>query len=499
MSTQHSILRQIQATRSRSLAAAALACISMAVASLRAEEPYVLWAKAGPNCWSVTCTALSPDGHLHAYLGGVNPSGLLRFDSDGRIIATNKLDGILPGGLAFDPAGNRFMAGSKWADGVFTSAQTNGFIVAKFNERNELLWAHDAGLPDNSITSGTALALDSQGNILAAGTIRSSSSYGQYAAGDHDGFFLQKYTPNGQRAWVRRVEHQNLDMYYDALIQDLAVDPAGNTVIAGYLSAGVTDFGATTLYPPKGEDGTGRMFVARFTPDGTLQWAQLGYGRSAAVDRSGNIYTIGAAGLVKLSPNGQVLWTLAVPAWLEWPGGIAVDAQDSPVFTGDFEGTVQFGPFTLRSRYNPLFLGDFFVAKASPQGQFQWAMAGGGDEYDRGNQVVCDPRGNVYLTGVFRKSTSYFDGLTITPRGSDLPTLFAAKLSQAPILRIESTAGSPTLRWPAKATNYVLEAETSLPAVSWSAVTNKTTVSGRDRRVQLPSTGNAKFFRLRKP
>jgi hypothetical protein len=67
-----------------------------------------------------------------------------------------------------------------------------------------------------------------------------------------------------------------------------------------------------------------------------------------------------------------------VPAWLESPGGIAVDAQDSPVFTGEFVGIVQFGPFTLRARYNPLFLGDFFVAKASPQGQIQWAMAGGG-------------------------------------------------------------------------------------------------------------------------
>jgi hypothetical protein len=497
MNTQHSLSRQIRATRSRVLAAAASACISLSPVSLQAEDPYVLWAKAGPNCWAATCTALSPDGHLHAYPALVNLSGLLRFDSDGRIIEINKLDGINLQGLAFDPAGNRFMAGSKWADGVFTSAQTNGFFVAKFNERNELLWARDAGLPDNSITSGTALALDSQGNTLAAGTIRSSSSYEQYAAGDHDGFFLQKYTPDGQRAWVRRIEHQNVSIYYDATIYDLAVDPAGNAVIAGYLSPGVTDFGATTLYPPEGEDGRSRRFLARFTPDGTLQWAQLGFGMSAAVDQSGNIYTIGAAGLVKLAPSGQVLWTLDVPANIEGPGGIAVDTQGSPVFTGEFEGTVQFGPFTLRARSSTY--QDFFIAKASPQGQIQWAMAGGGAEYDRGNQVVCDTRGNVYLTGVFRKSTAYFDGLTFSPRGSDLPTLFAAKLSPAPVLRIGSTAGSPTLSWPAKATNYVLEAATSLPVVSWTTFTNTPTVTATNRSVQLPATGSARFFRLRQP
>ncbi len=103
------------------------------------------------------------------------------------------------------------------------------------------------------------------------------------------------------------------------------------------------------------------------------------------------------------------------------------------------------------------------------------------------------------LTGVFRMSTSYFDGLTIPPRGSDLPTLFAAKLNPAPVLRIESTAGSPTLSWPAKATNYVLEAATSLPAVSWTTVTNTPTVTATNHRVQLPLTGPAQFFRLRQP
>ena len=55
------------------------------------------------------------------------------------------------------------------------------------------------------------------------------------------------------------------------------------------------------------------------------------------------------------------------------------------------------------------------------------------------------------------------------------------------------------LSWPAKATNYVLEAATSLPAIAWSSVTNAPSVNGRERNLQLPVTGPAKSFRLHKP
>lgn len=50
-----------------------------------------------------------------------------------------------------------------------------------------------------------------------------------------------------------------------------------------------------------------------------------------------------------------------------------------------------------------------------------------------------------------------------------------------------------------KPANYVLQAASALPAVSWTTVTNTPTVSGRDRRVKLPLTGNSRFFRLRQP
>ena len=77
--------------------------------------------------------------------------------------------------------------------------------------------------------------------------------------------------------------------------------------------------------------------------------------------------------------------------------------------------------------------------------------------------------------------------------------MVVAKIAQAPPLKIAPSPGAATLSWPAKATNYVLEAATSLPALSWATVTNTPTVGPTERSVQLPLTGSAKFFRLRQP
>lgn len=67
------------------------------------------------------------------------------------------------------------------------------------------------------------------------------------------------------------------------------------------------------------------------------------------------------------------------------------------------------------------------------------------------------------------------------------------------MLKISRTGETVILSWPASATNYFLEAATSMPALSWDSVTNTPTVTTNERNVQLPLTGNAQFFRLRQP
>src|SRR5436309_15495040 len=99
-------------------------------------------------------------------------------------------------------------------------------------------------------------------------------------------------------------------------------------------------------------------------------------------------------------------------------------------------------------------------------------MSGGGPELDRGGRVLCDAQGNIYLTGQVRKNNGSFDGLPLTPipppADNLFSTLFAAKLNAAPLLKVASSASGITVSWPARATNHVLEAATSLPAISWN-------------------------------
>jgi hypothetical protein len=67
-----------------------------------------------------------------------------------------------------------------------------------------------------------------------------------------------------------------------------------------------------------------------------------------------------------------------------------------------------------------------------------------------------------------------------------------------PELRIARASSGVALSWPVEATNHVLEAASSLPAISWDTITNTPAVTTNERSVQLPITSMPKFFRLRK-
>jgi hypothetical protein len=61
------------------------------------------------------------------------------------------------------------------------------------------------------------------------------------------------------------------------------------------------------------------------------------------------------------------------------------------------------------------------------------------------------------------------------------------------------TSSGLALPWPVEVTKHVLEVAISLPTISWNAITNNPTIGATERSMQLPLTGNARFFRLRQP
>lgn len=454
-----------------------IALILCTIVELRAEEPFVHWATTGPYSYYPGATAIGPAGELYTYFaaGYRLDKGLLRFSPTGELMETNKFEGVHIGGLVFDPAGNRYLTGSTFGTNGALGTAPAGFFVAKHSVSNGLTWLRGLDGADGSNANGQAIALDPQGNVHVIVDVSSGATAG---------LFLRKYDPDGQLLWSSRMDR--------AQVYGLSVDPFGSAVVWGFLTPAST-----------GHSYDGDWFVKRYRPDGTLDWARLGYGKCATVDRSGNIYAgfdwakDGLSGLVKLGPNGDVIWSKEFDAYVN---GIAMDRDDEPVFCGEFFKTVAFGQFTLSADISVNeWYQDFFVAKVNADADFQWAMAGGGNDFDRADKLVCDGRGNIYLTGLVRRSTAYFDNLTLEPLGPEESSIFAAKLSEAPPLHISASPGSVDLTWPSKATDYVLEATTSILGASWDPVEGAPVGWGRDQTLNVATDSPAKFFRLRNP
>ena len=82
---------------------------------------------------------------------------------------------------------------------------------------------------------------------------------------------------------------------------------------------------------------------------------------------------------------------------------VAVDKSGNIIVTGVFYGIASFGNFTLTSSGS----GDVFIAKYDPAGNVIWAKSAGSSNYDYGNSVAVDNKGNIYVTGGYSDSANF--------------------------------------------------------------------------------------------
>ena len=101
---------------------------------------------------------------------------------------------------------------------------------------------------------------------------------------------------------------------------------------------------------------------------------------------------------------------------------IAVDAAGNSYAVGFFTEKVQFGATTLVSQGRS----DLFVAKLSSAGNWEWAVAAGGDGSDNAAGVAVDATGRVFVTGSFSQRVG-FGRTVLTSRGDQ--DVFVAQLS----------------------------------------------------------------------
>jgi len=179
--------------------------------------------------------------------------------------------------VAVDNQGTVVAAGSTVNTGTFRD-----FTVAKFDRDGTLLWQQSlSGTAANSDDQALSVAVDKQGNVVAAGLTQNTGTFLDFTVAkfEGDGTLLWQQTLNGT------------DTFGNDEALSVAADNQGNVVAAGFTQ----------------NTGTGRDFtVAKFDRDGALLWQQNLDGTAAnsdsdaaisvAVDNQGNVV---AAGRIK--------------------------------------------------------------------------------------------------------------------------------------------------------------------------------------------------------
>ncbi len=346
-------------------------------------------------------------------------------------------------GVATDADGNIFVTGAFFEQITFgaTTLTGNGsydVFIVKYDPDGNVLWALSQG--GTSLDRGFAIATDADGNIAVTGHFQETAQFGT-ASFTSDGvydLFVASYDADGNFRWANKAGGAFVDEG-----NAIAIDTGGHTVITGKFSGAVT-FDGIALASSR----LFNTFIARYDPDGNLQWVRKAGGRDdfgsgLATDAQNNIFVTGyfqrtgrfegitntftleSAGsgdayLAKYDPLGEILWVVQGGGTdLDRGLGVAIDQAGNPVVTGFFAGASTFGNTTLTSTFL-----DAFIAKYDMQGNALWVAQAGGGGLNEAYSIVVDGSGNTIMAGLFTE-TATFDNQNLTSVGEE--DVFIAK------------------------------------------------------------------------
>ncbi|HEY4055274.1 MAG TPA: hypothetical protein VGM39_01655 [Kofleriaceae bacterium] len=263
--------------------------------------------------------------------------------------------------VAATPDGGWIVGGSfsDWVDFGVAQYKTRGgtdAMLIKLKGTGEIEWVKQFGGAYQDYIAH--VAVDAKGNIIVQGQFKDISDWGgeKLKAGggsDYD-VVLAKYDLNGDHLWSQRFGNG-----FNDVAGGVTVDPSGFITMVGSFDKSAS-FGKGDDHTSAGESD---IFVARFDPAGTLQWA-----RTYGADRE------------------------------DIASGVATDANGNTVTTGWFQQTVDFGRGPLTSKGNK----DIFALKLDVTGATVWAERFGDKDHDQGRSVALDSKGNSYVAGIYR-------------------------------------------------------------------------------------------------
>ena len=220
---------------------------------------------------AVSSTTLVSRGGFDAFTARLNSGGSLYWvvPFGGTADQLGMAVGLADGGAAYATGSSAGKAnvGTNLDAGIVLSA--GGFDVARYAlAANNGAPSAVGALGDSQDQYGYAIAVDGigAGHVVLAGPFRGSLSVGTQAlqSAGLDDVFVAKFDLAGAAQWGARFGDPQEQIAYG-----VAIDPAGNVVVAGSMQ-GTVSLGATTVAGAGGDDAV----LAKLDPDGKPLWVE---------------------------------------------------------------------------------------------------------------------------------------------------------------------------------------------------------------------------------
>jgi uncharacterized delta-60 repeat protein len=325
-------------------------------------------------------------------------------------------------------------------------------FIARYNPDGTLAWAKSAGGVDYDECPGiTAL---SDNSVVVTGYFYSPTitfakgEANETTLNNHAGeldIYIAKYNPDGTLAWAKVAGGNADDCAYA-----ITACSDDSTVVTGFYyetaTFGKNETHQTTLISDGG-DGWIDIFIAKYNPNGTLEWAKSaggpgddeGYGITTLSDNS--TVATGYFGDTHQEPatfgKGETNQTLLTPvdgkdifiakynsngtlAWAKRAGysneegskAIASLTDNSTVLTGYYVNSTVFGPGEANeTTLTSVTSNDIFIARLNTDGTLAWAKSAGGPTWqDDGSGIAALSDNSCVITGFFNNSATFAPG-----------------------------------------------------------------------------------------
>lgn len=346
--------------------------------------------------------------------------------------------------VVYNQSGEAYVCGHITSSTNFTAAVTSAGVaggsdvyLAKYATNGALIWVQTYN--GSGLDKATDLAIGTDGQVVLTGTFNGTFQAGSFnvsSQGVGQDIFILKVNALGQAVWLLKEGGSGIES-----TTAIAIDAQLNVLICGQFTGQSTLQGVsyTSQIDPQTNVQGSDIFVAKYSPQGTVQWLKTGVGnkndkaQGIGVNAQNEVYICGQfsqgiqfAGstianlqnnigfLAKLSANGNFVFFEKMLAGNCLPQDLSVSASNEVVVVGDVSGNLIYNnPITTVTN---AFGQRIFVIKTNANGVLLWGTAFGSNSALTARSVSVASDQKVYLTGGFNCA---FDQMQTLPNFHD--------------------------------------------------------------------------------